>query len=155
MKLSVLKIERQLDDIKKDKYYIDNQNRSNNIRIDGIPEVMNEDTQKTEQLVLNTLKDTLDVSDLSEFKIDRSYKVNSTGERRTSRNSENNEQRKSRPIFVKFQSVKARDVVLKQFKAKKTAGMYANEDFSSRDLQKRKDLLPEMWYVVITSQTCS
>ena len=49
--------------MKKDIDYINNQNRSNNIRIDGIPEVVNENTQKTEQLVLNTLKETLDVLD--------------------------------------------------------------------------------------------
>ena len=35
--------------------------------------------------------------------------------------------------------------MLKQFKARKPAGMYANEDFSPRVLQKRKDSLPEMY----------
>ena len=74
----MLKVERQLNDMTKDIDYIDNQNRANNIRIDGIPEVVNEDSEKTEQLVLNTLKEKLDVSDLSEFKIDRSYRVNNT-----------------------------------------------------------------------------
>ena len=47
--------------MKKDIDYINDQNRSNNIIIDGIPEVVNENTQKTEQLVLN--KETLDVLD--------------------------------------------------------------------------------------------
>ena len=49
MERSVLKIESQLNDMTKDIDYIDNQNRSNDIRIDGIPEVMNEDSAKTEQ----------------------------------------------------------------------------------------------------------
>ena len=143
---SVLKIERQLSDITKDIDYIDNQGRSNNIRIDGIPEVLNEDLQKTEQLVLKTLTDTLELSpnDLSEFKIERSYRVN-TGGRRIQRDNVNSQQPRCRPVFVKFRSVKSRDFVLKEFKARKPIGMYANEDYSPRVLQKRKDLLPEMY----------
>lgn len=144
---SVKNIESQIKDLLKDIDYIDNQTRKNNVRIDGIPETLNEDSTKTEDLVLKSLSDALDLSEteISEFKVERAYRVNSTVERRLRRDDGANQRPPCRPVFVKFASSKKRDFVLKEFKSRKPAGIYANEDFSPRVLQKRKDLLPEMY----------
>ena len=45
---------------------------------------------------------------------------------------------------VKFATFKSRDAVLQAARATKPRGVYVNEDFSSRVMSRRKELLPEM-----------
>ena len=94
---------------------------------------------------MNSLSNVLELSpdDMSEYKIERAYRVNQTGDRRTRGGNGANQQ--CRTVFMKFAFSKMRDTVIKEFKSRKPTGMYMNEDFSPRVLQKRKDLLPEMY----------
>ena len=93
---------------------------------------------------MNTLPNVLELSpaDMSEYRFELAYSVNSTGDRILRRNNVANQQ--CRTVFVKFASSKNRDIVIKEFKSRKPTGIYVNEEFSPRVLQKRKDLLPEM-----------
>ena len=45
---------------------------------------------------------------------------------------------------MKFSGFKARDAVLQAARATRPRGVYVNEDFSMRVVNRRKELLPEM-----------
>ena len=51
---------------------------------------------------------------------------------------------RDRTIVVKFSGFKARDAVLQAARATRPRGVYVNEDFSLRIVNKRKELLPEL-----------
>ena len=51
---------------------------------------------------------------------------------------------RDRTIVVKFASFKARDTILQAARAAKPRGVYVNEDFSMRVVNRRKELIPEM-----------
>ena len=81
---------------------------------------------------------------MCEYKIEHAYRVNLTGDHGMRRNNDANQQ--CRTVFVKFTFSKKRDIAIKEFKSRKPAGMYVNEDFSPRVLKKRKDLSPGMYH---------
>ena len=51
---------------------------------------------------------------------------------------------RDRTIVVKFASFKAKDAVLQAARSAKPRGVYINEDFSMRVVNRRKELLLEM-----------
>ena len=51
---------------------------------------------------------------------------------------------KPRTIMVKFTSFKDRELLLQKARQVKPIGMFVNEDYSSKTLMKRKELIPTM-----------
>ena len=49
-----------------------------------------------------------------------------------------------RTVIVKFAAFKVRDAVLQATRSAKPRGIYINEDFSTRVISRRRDLIPEM-----------
>lgn len=118
--------------------YLDNQMRRNNLRIEGVNEIENESWEKTETLVKSTLTDKLHFTpdEISGMSIERAHRVKSSGMSHLSAH---------KPIVVRFTSFKSRDAVLKACRLHRPAGLHVFEDFSSRVMRRRKELLPEMY----------
>ena len=114
-----------------------NQTRGNNLRIERV-EIEGESWEKTESLVKSTLTEKLSFTpeEISGMTIERAHRVRSTGMNNLSAH---------KPIVVKFTSFKSRDAVLKACRQHKPAGLHVFEDFSSRVMKRRKELLPEMY----------
>ena len=90
--------------------------RRNSLRISGIPETVNEDTDKA---VLH-VAETMGVS-ISPSEIDRSHRLGKPSDRQT------------RDVLVKFTSYRAREGLMKNRRNLKTSelrGVYVNEDFT-------------------------
>ena len=119
--------------------YLENQSRRNNLRIDGVPELPNESWEQTQDQVKKTFASKLQLSS-EDIEIERAHR---TGNKRHS-TEHRNEEPKPRTIVVKLNKFKDREAILKQAKVIKCKGLYINEDFSQKVLEKRKDLLPQM-----------
>lgn len=131
-------IQQQLDQSADLLDYLDNQMRRNNLRIEGVNEIESETWEKTENLVKLTLTDKLHFTpeEVSNMTIERAHRVRSTGANNLSAH---------KPIVVRFMSFKSRDSVLKACRVHKPVGLHVFEDFSSRVMKRRKELLPEMY----------
>ncbi len=115
--------------------YLDNQSRRNNLRFDGIEETPQETWEQSESHVKRELavKLKLSTEQISAINIERAHRVNAL--------NNNNK----RAIVVRFSSFKDREAILKAARLEKAPGLYVNEDFSARVVEKRRQLLPEMY----------
>ena len=117
--------------------YLDNQSRRNNLRIDGLAELGGEDWQQTEAIVKQSLKEKLKFTSeqVNQIGIERAHRIKNLTQR------QNNS---PRTVVVKFSSYKDRESVFKAAKVNRPNGIYFNEDFSSKVVDRRKQLYPEM-----------
>lgn len=138
LKKHVESIQMQLDQSGDLLDYLDNQMRRNNLRIEGVNEIENETWEKTESLVKSTLTSKLNFTadEIKDMTIERAHRVRMTGTNNLSVH---------KPIVVRFNSFKSRDSVLKACRLHKPGGLHVFEDFSSRVMRRRKELLPEMY----------
>ena len=136
------KAQQDIIDLTQETDYLESQSRRNNLRIDGIPESSNESWAETETCVrdvqhtkLQMAKETVD-----SIEIERAHR---TG-RKNYPDSRSNEGKKPRTIVIKLTKFKDRELILKQAKEVRHRGLYVNEDFTRRVMDKRKGLIPEM-----------
>ena len=121
--------------------YLDNQSRRNNLRIDGLPEIQNETWEKTEEVLKKTMMDTLGFTKdqvCSDLKIERAHRVKPNTRTNPDRHTE-------RTVVVKFESFKGREALLRAAREKKPDGIFIREDFSNKVMERRRELLPEMY----------
>ena len=113
--------------------YLENQSRRNNLRIDGVKERGGETWEMTEEALRRTFEHDLKMptEQVRSLAIERAHRTGGKTDR-------------DRTIVVKFASFKARDAVLQAARAAKPRGVYVNEDFSMRVVNRRKELIPEM-----------
>ena len=118
--------------------YIENQSRRNNVRIDGVPEEANETWGKTEEMVKQQMTKTFSIPqiEVDQIKIERAH--------RTGASKAKDGKNKPRTIMVKFTSFKDRELLLQKACQVKPRGIFVNEDYSSKTLMKRKELIPKM-----------
>ena len=119
--------------------YMENQPRRSNLRIHGIPETLNETWQQTENLVRNQLTKALGLTaeTASKIEIEQAHRIHTSM-------SNPDGKRKTRTVVVRFAKYKDRECVLRQAREKKLRGIFFNEDFSAKVMEKRKALLPCM-----------
>ena len=134
---------KRLSDAIKELDYMENQSRRNNLRIDGISEASGETWSQTEDKVRKTLTDKLKIppEQASAMEIERAHRI-SRKPGHTGRPGDRDT--KPKTIVVKFAKFKDRDLILKQAKLEKPKGLFLNEDFSQRVMDKRKELIPKM-----------
>lgn len=104
--------------------YLENQSRRNNIRIDGLKEEINETWEQSEAKVRALLHDKLNM-DVSNVEIERAH--------RTGRKTGG----KPRQIVAKLLRFRDKSFILKSARLLKGTGIYINEDFSQRTMQRR------------------
>lgn len=121
--------------------YLENQSRRNNLRIDGIPEIPKETWEQTEELIKDTLISKLHLSKetVDSIEMERAHRI-------ASRKYPNEKPRADKPrtVVLKLTKFKDKELIIKQAKDVKSRGLFVNEDFSQRVLDKRRELLPEM-----------
>ena len=124
--------------------YLENQSRRNNLRIDGVKERGGETWEMTEEALRRTFEHDLKMptEQVRSLAIERAHRTGGKTDR-------------DRTIVVKFASFKARDAVLQAARAAKPRGVYVNEDFSMRVVNRRKELIPEMRAANLSSKTGS
>lgn len=122
---------KQEADYFKDKLRIlEDRNRRNNLRIDGINENLNETWEESEKKVKDLIRDTMKIEE--NICIERAHRVG------------RKDQGKTRPIIFKLQNWKQKELILKNSSKLKNSGFYINEDFSDETVQIRKNLFKEM-----------
>jgi len=110
---------------------LEDRNRRNNLRIDGIKENDGETWQDTEKKVLNILEKKLNVTNVAIERAHRMGKLNSEDDR-------------PRTIIFKLLNYKDKQLILGNAKQLSKTGMYINEDFSDETNKIRKDLRVRM-----------
>ena len=132
------KVTQTIEEIKQNVDYLENQSRRNNLRIDGIDEMHGETWIQTESLVRETLTAKLDFTkeEADSIEIERAHWV---GKRRIGTH-----EHKPRSVVVKFGKFKDREGVIKKARETKSPGLYVNEDYSQRVIDRRKELMPAM-----------
>ena len=125
-----VKLKHELKQTKDRMVYLESQSRRNNLIITGIEEIANESWGKTEEKVSYFFKNTLEIPDTRDIKIERAHRVGSK------------ENQKSRNIIVKFLSFKDKQCVLEH--RKKLEGKPYNllEDYPLQIQNNRKQLWP-------------
>ena len=114
--------------------YLENQSRRH-LRVDGIKERPGETWMDTEQALRKVLEQELKMpaEQVQAINIERAHRTGGGP------NAD-----RDRTVVVKFCGFKARDAVLQAARATRPRGVYVNEDFSMRVVNRRKELLPEM-----------
>ena len=110
---------------------LEDRERRNNIRIDGIWESDEEKWSDTEIKVKNFFKESLKIE--QEIEIERAHR---TGKKIDSRH---------RTIVLKLSKYKSKELILKNAHKLKGQNIYINEDFSNETRAIRKELIPKMW----------
>ena len=135
---SVPRLEEQVSTLQMDLNYLDdnqdyleNQSRRSNLWLDGVPEVPNETWEKTEEVVKGITQEKLQL-DSTNIEIERAHH---TGRKVSG---------KPRQIVAKFLRYKDKDILLKSTRRQKGTGIYINEDFSNRTMQRCRDQYDEM-----------
>ena len=123
--------------------YLENQNRRNNLRIDGIPEDRYETWEQTEEKVKSILLNKLKLEE--QPLIERAHRI---GRRRNSDDSTSgqgsNVRLRPRTIVCKFYDWKLKEAILKSARRNKPEGIFINEDLAENTIKKRKDQLPRL-----------
>ena len=114
---------------------LEDRNRRNNLRIDGITENENETWDETEKKVKDLLQDTLKIQNY--VNIERAHRMGKPRERNT-------ENYRPRTIISKLLNFKDKQIILQNAKKLKHTGIYINEDFSDATNEIRKGLREEM-----------
>ena len=112
---------------------LENQSPRNNLRIDGVKERGGETWEMTEEALRRTFENDLKMptEQVRSLAIERAHSTGGKADRDST-------------IVVKFASFKAKDAVLQAARSAKPRGVYINEDFSMRVVNRIKGLLPEM-----------
>ena len=101
--------------------YLENESRRNNLRIDGVKDRGGETCEMTEETLRRTFENDLKMptEQVRSLAIERAHRTGGKADR-------------DRTIVVKFASFKAEDAVLQAARSAKPRGVYINEDFSMR-----------------------
>ena len=116
---------------------MEDRSRRNNLRFDGLLEENGETWERSEEKVLETIKEHLNID--NEIKIERAHRSGYMFRRDNSRNEK-------RTIVVKLLNYKDKQTILQAFREKQLwkSNIYINEDFSKKTMEKRKILLKEV-----------
>ena len=117
-------IQAELGDAADKRDYLENQSRRNNIRIDGLEEDNNESWEQSETKVRALLQEKLNL-DPTTIEIERAH--------RTGRKAGG----KPRQIVAKFLRLKDKISILKSARLLKGSGIFINEDYSQRTIERR------------------
>ena len=74
-------------------------------------------------------------TDASDIQTGKAYRI---------RSNHNINHDRPRSIFVKFTTLKQKELIITACKQTKPVNYYINDDYSTRVLQRRKELLPEL-----------
>lgn len=116
--------------------YLENQSRRNNLRIEGIPEDINETWEKTEEKVKDVLVNKLHLDFTP-----RMERAHRTG---PSRNSNGGPRSKPKTVVCRLYDWKEKELILSKAKKIKPIGIFVNEDPAEETIKKRKELLPKL-----------
>ena len=124
--------------------YLENQSRRNNVF--GIPEKDAkeglESWEESEQLVKNEIKSKLKIE--VDLNIERAHRVGKLRPQPSHRHDGSNVKIRPRPIIVRFQSWKDKEMVVKKARQLKPEIIQFYEDYSKRTLDRRKEKIPEL-----------
>ena len=125
--------------------YLENSSRRNNVKILGIPEKTKKNgkeiCEESEIKAIEAIKKKLEITD--DLKIERAHRVGRP--RPKFRHIEGAKvENKPRPIVVRFQSWKDKEMALRAARRIRPEGMKFFEDFSKRTLDRRKENMPEL-----------
>ena len=126
---------KKLMEMKNQMRTLEDRNRRNNLRVDGIDENEGETWDQTEAKIQRLLKDKLYFNDT--INIERAHRMGKKNGRR-----DNND--RPRTIIIKLLNYKDKVKILKNAKKLKDTGIYINEDFSVETNEIRKNLKPQM-----------
>lgn len=119
-----------LDEITKKLDYLENQSRRNNIVIHGIPETPSESWADTEEKTQDLLRSKFGFTE--EPLIERAHRI---GAKKASQ---------QRPVVVKFNSFKDREIVLRNAKNLKGTTISVKDDVSDRVLASRRKQMEKL-----------
>ena len=105
-----------------------------NIRIEGLPEVNQENYEQTEEKVNKLFKEKLQLQDIS---IDIAHRLPLPSNVPSNRNN-------TRTVLVSLSSLKNKENVMKVSHRLKNTGIFLNEDLSENTLKIRKDKMPQL-----------
>ena len=109
---------------------LEDRSRSNNLRIDGIPEVSHETWEMCEDEVKELIRSKLEIND--EIEIDRCHRM---GKR---------QDKKPRKIVCRFLRFKDKQKILANTKKLKRTGIFIYEDYCQDKMDLRKSLWEEV-----------
>ena len=114
--------------------YLENQFRRSNLRIARIAEIPDETWAQTEEAVCAKLTKELNILEETSRNIstERAHRVCCNGAAKT------------RMVVVKFEKYKEKELVLQAARENLPKGLYFNEDYSQRVVDKRKELLQKL-----------
>ena len=109
---------------------LEDHSRRNNIRIEGIPEVVNENWEQSTDKVVKLLRDNLKLT--QKIEIERAHRVGPT------------RQDKPRPIIAKLLRFQDKQLILKNSKQLKGTRIFINEDLCDASREKIRNQLPNL-----------
>ena len=127
---AVKDLNKNVNDLKNKIIELENRSRRNNLRLDGIPENVNETWNDCELKIKRLLKETLDINE--DIEIERAHR---TGKQHAE---------KPRTIVFKLLRYKDKDLILKNGNRLKGSGIFVYEDFAKETVEKRKQLWEEV-----------
>ena len=130
------RFEAELDSLKGQVCYLENQSRRCNIRVDGILETAEKDWNATEEKVKATLVDKLNLREPP--RIERAHR---TGPKR---NRDGSARSKPRTIVCKLYDWKEKEYLIRRIKEIKPTGLYLNEDLAKETVRKWKKQMPKL-----------
>jgi hypothetical protein len=122
------------DGLKENMRKLEDRNRRNNIRIDGVQENEKETWEQTEKKIQLILNEQLKISNII---IERAHRI----ERRIITDKVMS---KPRTIIIKLLNYKDKENILKHSKMLKGTGIFINEDFSYETNKIRRELIEKM-----------
>eukprot|EP00111_Clytia_hemisphaerica_P011819 TCONS_00034738-protein len=121
---------KQLDFYKEKLRVLEDRNRRNNLRVDGIKENANESWEESEAKIEDFLKTTMKIE--QDILIERAHRMGKKDRERP------------RTIIFKLQSWKDKEIILKNSNKLKNTGFFINEDYSDETMAIRKNLFKDM-----------
>lgn len=115
---------------------LEDRNRRNNLRVDGLKENENETWEETEEKVHSLLRDKLQLQD--SIVIERAHRMGKKS------NKEGENGGKTRTIIFKLLNYKDKEHILRNSNKLKDTGIYINEDFSDETNEIRRELRIKM-----------
>ena len=109
---------------------LEDRSRRNNLRIDGLPESLNESWKITEEKVQHLFNETLNLTNVN---IERAHRTAN----KTKKQKESN---LPRTVVLKLLSYKDKVDIMENVNKLKGSGIYVNEDFSKETLEIRREL---------------
>ena len=122
------KVQQNLTELENCVDYLENQSRRNNVIFEGIEESDKESWHDSERKVMDVIKETMELEDLT---IERAHRVGRARSR-------------ARPVVVKFLSYKDRELVMRNGRKLKGTSITVRDDVSNKVLSKRKELMPRL-----------